>query len=514
MHLSDYLLILKNKNRKPPIFSFKEQEKQQIEFFDQLKKTDVVGDNTKKCVDKPINNIISALPPDTSNNLNWNNVWPNNDLGWTGTHLSDHEAIHFEAIEALFRTSWAKKPKGWKIIDSRNLISFNSTAGFVMTIGPPEIPDMFVVKSPKKFDSNGNPKNDSEGEIRYEYTVGKIVCNQIRKKRLPNFPYYFGLIECSSVENINDLTKWCQLGTDTQLIMENVRNSQTFLHWFLQESLMNNVNVIAQVFNAILHAFVNFGFSHNDLHLANIMIRNAPFTWTIDLEEDLGSLSARAIAVIIDMGKSTFRYQDQFSSIPLMFDPVFASSVGYSRPVNDLIRFVVLIYHNIQLHQDRKIQVSHDIKNFKVVLSKIYQRFVQLLVDEKYFTQMHPNIDDYIVNGKLTWWNLPVEDPKNSFENEDFLKKLVKLCFQDIFGPVLRDQWNPLFCPLKSKLIENQFRSFLTSDTQKVNETPPKKRKVQDQEQEEPDHQDALDFLNEISFDTPSLFNNSPSPFV
>lgn len=501
MHLSDYFLVLKRKNQKPFIHTLDEQTKQQFDFFNDLKKTDITNKTTKRCLDKSINEMISHNPPETKNNLNWFNIWPNNDLGWTGTHLSDHEINHFEAIEALFRTSWAKRPENWKIIQERKLIGSDSVSGFVMTVGPPSVPNMFVVKSPRKFDNAGKPKNDTEGEIRYEYFVGKIVCNQIRKKFLPNFPYYFGLIECSSITQPKDLTKWCQMGTDTQLIMENVRNSQDFSRWFFKQTTSDNINIIAQVFNAILHAFLNFGFSHNDLHLMNLMIRPTPFPWMINLEEDLGILSVHNVAVIIDMGKSTFKYKDQFSSVPLMFNQIFSSSVGYSRPVNDLIKFVAVIYYHIikfQVHNP----ITDDIKRLKVALSDIYTQFLDLLRTENYKIQLYPTIEEYALKSSLTWWNLPVEDPLVSFENEVFLKKLVTTCFSKVFAPFLKDQWNQSACPIGTMLIENQFKIFITpsniNDSTSGDNSPAKKRKM-----DEPDLSSDNDlFLNELDFDT------------
>jgi hypothetical protein len=512
MHLSDYFLVLKRKNQKPFIHTLDEQTRQQFDFFNDLKKTDITAKTTKRCLDKAINEMISHQPPEIKNNLNWFNIWPNNDLGWTGPHLSDHEINHFEAIEALFRTSWAKKPENWKIIQERQIIGSDSVSGFVMTIGPPSIPDMFVVKSPRMFDNNGKPKNDSEGEIRYEYFVGKIVCNQIRKKFLPNFPYYFGLMECSSMTQNKDLTNWCKMGSDTQLIMENIRNSQVFSRWFWSQSVSENVNIIAQVFNAILHAFLNFEFSHNDLHLMNLMIRPAHFPWMINLEEDLGILSVRNVGVIIDMGRSTFKYKDQFSSIPLMFNPIYSSSVNYSRPVNDLIKFVAVIYYHIIKYEVHN-RISEDIKKLKVVLSDIFTQFQDLLRSENFQIQLYPTLEEYALRSSATWWNLPVEDPTVSFENEVFLKKLVSLCFSKVFAPFLKDQWNLSSCPINASLVENQFKSFLTAsrmnESTNGNETPPKKRKM-----EEPDlSSDNELFLNEITFDTDNFFSQSPDPF-
>lgn len=507
MHLTEYFLVIKRKNRKPFIHSLAEQNKQQTEFFNDLKKTTSVDEVTARCVDRSINNLISSQPNEMKNNLNWENIWPNNDFGWTGPHLSDQESNHFAAIEALFRTSWAKKPENWKIIKERKLIGEDSTTGFVMLIGPPEIPNMFVVKSPKKFDSEGKPKNDSEGEIRYEYFVGKIVCNQIRKKALPNFPYYFGLIECSSIETPNNISDWCGIGLDTQLIMENVRNAEIFGRWFLNKSVGENVNVIAQVYNAILHAYLNYEFSHNDLHLMNLMIRQSLFPWTIELEADLGTLQVNYIAVIIDMGKATFKYKDQFSSIPLLFNQTLSFSVGYSRPVNDLIKFIVLIYRYIITLENDRFSLSKDIIRLKTVLSNIYFQFQQLLKSEKYNVQVHPTINDFALNGKPTWWNLPIEDPLISFENESFLKKFVKACFSEIFGPFLKEKWNPSHCPIKTNLIENQFKSFLLPESKSSNSSPPKKRKI-----EKSVESDSLDFLlNDITFDTNNFISSNPS---
>jgi hypothetical protein len=242
------------------------------------------------------------------------------------------------------------------------------------------------------------------------------------------------------------------------------------------------------------------------------MIRPAHFPWMINLEEDLGILSVRNVGVIIDMGRSTFKYKDQFSSIPLMFNPIYSSSVNYSRPVNDLIKFVAVIYYHIIKYEVHN-RISEDIKKLKVVLSDIFTQFQDLLRSENFQIQLYPTLEEYALRSSATWWNLPVEDPTVSFENEVFLKKLVSLCFSKVFAPFLKDQWNLSSCPINASLVENQFKSFLTAsrmnESTNGNETPPKKRKM-----EEPDlSSDNELFLNELTFDTDNFFSQSPDPF-
>lgn len=487
MLLTDYFQTLTRKNQFSPIQSPTEEERQQRKFFKSLSGVDNVDAKTKKCVDKTVQEIVTKHPK-AKNNLNWKLIWPQDtkNFGWTGAHLSQNEIYHFSAIEALFRTEWAKHPQDWYIFKNRKKIGADSVAGYILEVGPPNVPDMFVVKSPKE-----NPQ-----ELRHEYFVGKLVCNEIRKNALPNFPYHFGLLECSSLDDPQNLKTWCESNKneqDPQLVIENIRNSELYADWMVDRSVNDVISVIAQIFNAILHAFVNYGFSHNDLHLMNVMIRKSPVSpfLEIPLESDLGTMEVQMVPIIIDMGHATFKFKDQFASIPRQNDEDFSSSMGYSRPVNDLVKFVALSFQRIvDIENIVDIQIqsgSSNVKDLKELLklkqtmSEIYDVFMQLIRIDMVNITMPKSLNDYIKFRGSVYYNLPVRtsDSLSPFENLEFLSKFVTECFHKVFSKHIK--WNKDFCTNASKIVVNTANSFIQPASQTSSQSVQsvqKKRKI------------------------------------
>lgn len=389
-------------------------------------------------------NLIKLIRDGTvnHNNIDWSILYPqNNNFGFTGPHLSEREQRHFSAIEAIFKSELNDVPQGWKIFDQRKVIGQVSVYGTILEVGPSKNPDMFVIKSPQ-IDSK---------ELLHEFLVGQMVSNPLRRLKIPNFPYYFGIIKCSKVhiDNKRNIKEWCKPTEQVpQIIMENIKSIDDkgnqipaiTLKEFILNSNETTIDLVIIYFlgvvNSIFTAFVDIGFSHNDLHTNNILLRTIALSknkWMIPMVFNSGYLIAKAgdmIPTLIDFGKSSFENEKIFITFPQNMVDNEPNSFGKSRPMNDILHLMAFIDKDLS---EKRTKTTLDFgKRVSLVLEQIYDVFYSLISDtpqgsgilfEK--VAVIPTLEDFKsqTGNKSLFFNLP---PTMMFiENENFLKKFI-----------------------------------------------------------------------------------------
>jgi len=149
-----------------------------------------------------------------------------------------------------------------------------------------------------KFDKKG------EKEIYlHEYFIGNFFINKLRK-HCPNFSMVFGLIKCSLPESIFGFGR--EYKKISCLVYEYIYPATTFSRFLEECSLDAYVSIFLQMVFALRIAAEKIGFTHNDFHLGNIMIKKLDKETLIPYEYKGEKIYVHttSIAVIIDYGLS------------------------------------------------------------------------------------------------------------------------------------------------------------------------------------------------------------------
>lgn len=236
--------------------------------------------------------------------------------------------VNNSAISFPTQAGFGRNYKIWRYFTQLQQIGGESASGYAFSTGVRSVSDKsnnfdspFVVKSPRK--------NLGEARIGplHEYFVGAFGTNSLRNI-IPNFSFVFGYFLCSPPfigkeygQKENTALTYCQnLSPDNQvmyLIYENVKNSMT-LREFIQRgcSVTDYLNILTQIVLSLNFAYSKIGFSHNDLHVENILVRrlNSPITirYPLDNNNDkFWNLTVSWVATFIDYGRSIIRYPYQ-----------------------------------------------------------------------------------------------------------------------------------------------------------------------------------------------------------
>jgi hypothetical protein len=422
-------------------------------------------------------------------NIDWTMLYPQNlNFGFRGPHLNDKEQKHFSAIEAIFKTQLNDTPQNWPIFKQKKVIGTDSVFGIVLEVGTNQFPSMFVVKSPK----------NSSKELLHEFLIGQMVCNPLRKIKIPNFPYYFGLIRCSKVEadDKKNIKSWCnETESVPQIIMENIKTtdekgnqlSAITLKEFILKSDEKSVDSVIMYFmgtmNAILSGWEFVRFSHNDLHTSNVLLRkivsltnNSVNKWMIPVAFDNGYLIAKPgdfIPTIIDFGKSSFQNDKITITSPQNMIESEPNSVGKSRPMNDILHLMSFIEKDLK---ERRMKTSPDFgKRVDLVFEEIYSVFYQLLSTTKrgagsLFEKVAviPTLEDFReqTGNRNLFFNLP--STMTFIENDIFIRNFLTEVFKiEMLKPFLQDNYftqqqfamvQPIDPSSISKLIEGSLK--------------------------------------------------------
>lgn len=157
--------------------------------------------------------------------------------------------------------------------------------------------NMFVLKTVQ------NPKNN----LIHEAFVGLMGTNKLRAE-IPNFSYVYAYFQCAPVF---DTDLWCntQKNSVSYVVYENVYPSVSFRDYIgdSKNTPDSIINKYLQIVYSLSIAEREIGFTHNDLHTENVLIRK--IDKPVYLAYDTDYLLSDGIATMIDYGFSTIRYQ-------------------------------------------------------------------------------------------------------------------------------------------------------------------------------------------------------------
>ena len=175
-----------------------------------------------------------------------------------------------------------------------------------MTPNPKQLAkNLFILKT---ISRSGD--EDDKKSLYHEWFIAQFGTNQLRKI-VPNFSYIYGLFECGQPSY--EIGSYCE-GTDIgpYLAYENVSPAIS-----LREASKKGLtpseyaNYYCQIVLALIYA-AKVKFTHNDLHDANMLLRELPEYYQIRYPDPHGKgnvyIKTKYIATIIDYGYSRIDY--------------------------------------------------------------------------------------------------------------------------------------------------------------------------------------------------------------
>lgn len=226
-------------------------------------------------------------------------------------------------------------------------IGDDSAFGYALLGGIDGVNDLFVIKTPTK--------NSDGSDIYNERFITEFGTNQLRHLGVPNYAMSYGHLLCSRPiidTRTKQVVEFCSPNSTEQvpyLIYENIKNSVSSTDYIINASSTQILSLYLQVLFASRHAAKVCGFTHQDLHPGNVLMRNVEgFTraFQIPIIRDDGNtiyLLANSVATIIDFGLSTIIYEGKVRGNL----EVLPESVGRTRdvvwPMGDAYKFLMFI---------------------------------------------------------------------------------------------------------------------------------------------------------------------------
>ena len=187
----------------------------------------------------------------------------------------------------------------------------SSSYGYVATSDFLSISNSLIFKT-------GQPKETapefSNLSILYEYFVGIACTNELRKS-IGNFMYVFSLFQCNTLSLKQD--DFCSSTDDLQYytIFEKINGEDLFSFIINikdnEHDYQQLVSYIIQILMALQVAQDKFSFTHNDLHLGNIILRpslKGGEDVRYELDGTTYQIKTDVIPTFIDYGHSHFLY--------------------------------------------------------------------------------------------------------------------------------------------------------------------------------------------------------------
>lgn len=293
-------------------------------------------------------------------------------------------------INALHETP--NDPNLKTIIQKLSLLSAGSY-GEVFLAKNKNVP-LFVVKRSLSLDDT----------LDHEAFVGLMALNNIRFMT-PAFIYTYGLFDCLKMKkNSDDSYSWCSMPNTRSdfLLIENLGSSKT-LSQYIQSSELNYIElmkIIIQVVSGLNVAYKKFGFTHYDMHAANILIQELPWEVSVPIYigTDLFYIKTHKLARIIDYGMSRIKIPGQNS---YGVDKSAAAADYHGYPAHDLsvLLFNLIYFSGFNKKIDAK-ERDHILTSLSDMYGKLFKR--SIADDIKYFAgKTRGDIDESYRRKKL-----------------------------------------------------------------------------------------------------------------
>ncbi len=207
--------------------------------------------------------------------------------------------------------------KSW--INIKKVIGKPSVIGVAMSASFDEANDLFVVKAPKKIDSNN--------DLLHEWFVGVYGTNQLRK-HVPNFAYIYGGFTCSGPisEQGGNVAAYCNLSDKlavNYILYESIFPSMTMEDYMVSSTLnfTDWLSYYLQILFSLKIAKDLIGFTHYDLHTQNVLLRDLVpskkvFHIPYKYKNKWFYIKTNKIATMIDFGYSHIKYKGKHYGYP------------------------------------------------------------------------------------------------------------------------------------------------------------------------------------------------------
>lgn len=199
------------------------------------------------------------------------------------------------------------------VIKNTRLVGPPSVNGFAMSSDlMDKHKDTILIKAPREASEY------SMAAANHELVVGKVM-NKLRAY-IPNFAYVLGSFECgppvvtspTSKKDNGKLISWCRGGRKVRYIIYEFIQNAVSLHDYLKTcSVQEFMDIYLQMNYALMTAYNENGFTHNDLHLENILVRSVPGFEEFYIPYEGDYVYGSKIATFIDYGLSHVYITDE-----------------------------------------------------------------------------------------------------------------------------------------------------------------------------------------------------------
>ena len=174
----------------------------------------------------------------------------------------------------------------------------------------------------------------------HEAVVGAIL-NSLRGE-LPNFAYFFTTFGCDAPNLVDGDWRWCVFDGENPApyVVQEYLGSTTLTDIILEISVDEINRIIVHLLMTLWVAGDRLGFTHNDLHSSNVMIRkiSSPEQFVFDVGAPL-YLVNDLIPCLIDFGFSRVAYQGTTFYSHMTMDDMNAHRYFPARDVFNLVLF-------------------------------------------------------------------------------------------------------------------------------------------------------------------------------
>jgi hypothetical protein len=262
-----------------------------------------------------------------------------------------------------------------------------------------EAEQLFVIKAPRSL--------TTANDLVHECFIGFFGTNKLREV-LSNFSYIYAMFNCSSPELNNRMVNdWCIGQGVDYVVYENVTNPISFADWLMSNDCSYNtyINYLAQIVLSLKYANDTVGFTHNDLHGQNVLLRklDKPTQVMYPYKNGFKYILTNAIPTFIDYGRSHIRYNNKDFGHCSSDAPV----PGYYKNNNNILLDI------------------YKFMGFSLLTLKIAKPFIfnQLKVLFTYFYPVNNinDIDDILQKHRSIYYNLPPDNMNDNFDIDNFL---------------------------------------------------------------------------------------------
>ena len=345
-----------------------------------------------------------------------------------------------------------------------------SAHGFVIFSDFIKVKNKIVIKTPQTKEEIRN--------MLFEYYIGSRFINKLRYKT-PNFMYTYGIFMCNPLINVTGnktsmSVNFCNDNNKNNIYLLFEKIDGLNLHEYIMElktekSLDNLVNCILQIILSLDIAQKEGQYSHNDLHVENVMLRTikTPIMYNYIIGKSKYKMELNYIATIIDYGMNRFvenniplgvTVSDTYNLYP------FKNTVGtdlYKLLISTILSLTVLCHKKPDIHKNLNNKIDevieflisffrdkykHDMITFWDIylLDKTKSNFIKFRdqIFKSQDTYHYPMTDEYLFYNLVTPENF-IEHVKNHMSDiwnkhvseSEIEKNEIILSYTKIFDP-------------------------------------------------------------------------------